>query len=62
MKGYSTEIAAIVVAVATPMLARFLTESCANEVAAYLPVVAAGAYLWFKRVSRGDVNVAGFRK
>ncbi len=62
MKGYSTEIAAIIVAVATPFLANFLSESCANEVAAYLPTVAAGLYLWIKRVSRGDVNAAGFRK
>lgn len=62
MKGFSTEIAAIIVAVAAPFLANFLTESCANEVASYIPTFAAGFYLWIKRVGRGGISKLGFRK
>ncbi len=59
---FSTEISAIILAVGTPMLANFLSEGCAAEVAAYIPTVAAGAYLWIKRVARGGVSPLGVRK
>lgn len=62
MKGFSTEIAAIIVAVADPFLVNFFTKSCANELEAYIPAFLAGFYLWVKRIGRGGINKIGFRK
>ena len=62
MKAFSTELTAVLVLIFTQILGQWFTDGTAKEVAVFVVAGLAALYLWFKRVSRGDVTPLGFRK
>jgi hypothetical protein len=59
----SQTILGVIVAVVIPVLTQLgFSSTCSNEIVTLALPLMGGAWIWFNRVSKGDVTIAGFRK